>query len=47
VFVGYGIRAPEWQWDDYKGTDLRGKVLLNARQRPGSRRFHGVSLEKF
>jgi Zn-dependent M28 family amino/carboxypeptidase len=28
VFVGYGIVAPEYQWDDYKGTDLRGKVLL-------------------
>ena len=28
VFVGYGIVAPEFQWDDYKGTDLRGKVLL-------------------
>ena len=28
VFVGYGIVAPEYQWDDYKGADLRGKVLL-------------------
>ncbi len=28
VFVGYGIVAPEYQWDDYKGVDLRGKVLL-------------------
>ncbi|MBI4481946.1 MAG: M28 family peptidase [Acidobacteria bacterium] len=28
VFVGYGIHAPEFQWDDYKGADLRGKVLL-------------------
>lgn len=28
VFVGYGIDAPEQQWDDYKGADLRGKVLL-------------------
>ena len=28
VFVGYGIVAPEFQWDDYKGADLRGKVLL-------------------
>src|SRR6266480_5949149 len=24
VFVGYGIRAPEWRWDDYKDADLRG-----------------------
>ena len=28
VFVGYGIVAPEHAWDDYKGADLRGKVLL-------------------
>ncbi|HVP62079.1 MAG TPA: M28 family peptidase [Myxococcaceae bacterium] len=28
VFVGYGIRAPEYSWDDFKGQDLRGKVLL-------------------
>src|SRR4029079_15174456 len=27
VFVGYGIQAPEFQWDDFKGADLRGKVL--------------------
>ncbi len=28
VFVGYGVRAPEEQWDDYKGQDLRGKFLI-------------------
>jgi Zn-dependent M28 family amino/carboxypeptidase len=28
VFVGYGITAPEFQWDDYKGYDLKGKVAL-------------------
>ena len=28
VFVGYGITAPEYQWDDYKGYDLHGKVAL-------------------
>src|SRR5258705_9725401 len=28
VFVGFGITAPEYQWDDYKGTDLKGKVAL-------------------
>jgi Zn-dependent M28 family amino/carboxypeptidase len=28
VFVGYGIQAPEFAWDDFKGADLRGKVLL-------------------
>ena len=28
VFVGYGIEAPEYDWDDFKGADLDGKVLL-------------------
>jgi Zn-dependent M28 family amino/carboxypeptidase len=28
VFVGYGARAPEYRWDDFKGMDLKGKVLL-------------------
>src|SRR6266568_5631790 len=28
VYVGYGIEAPEYQWDDYKGVDVRGKALL-------------------
>jgi len=28
VFVGYGVVAPEYGWDDFKGTDLRGKTLV-------------------
>jgi Zn-dependent M28 family amino/carboxypeptidase len=28
VFVGYGIVAPEYDWDDYKGVDVKGKILL-------------------
>ena len=28
VFVGYGVQAPEFTWDDYKGTDLKGKTLV-------------------
>jgi Zn-dependent M28 family amino/carboxypeptidase len=28
VFVGYGMQAPEFDWDDFKGADLEGKVLL-------------------
>jgi Zn-dependent M28 family amino/carboxypeptidase len=28
LFVGYGVQAPEFDWDDYKGTDVRGKTLL-------------------
>src|SRR6202521_3390112 len=33
VFVGYGVQAPEFQWDDFKGVDVKGKiivVLINA-----------------
>jgi len=28
VFVGYGVVAPEYGWDDYKGLDVRGKTLV-------------------
>ncbi|MGA1982316.1 MAG: M28 family peptidase [Acidobacteriaceae bacterium] len=28
VFVGYGVTAPEYKWDDYAGIDVRGKVVL-------------------
>ncbi|HYD45917.1 MAG TPA: M28 family peptidase [Phenylobacterium sp.] len=28
VFIGYGVKAPERNWDDYKGVDLKGKVAL-------------------
>ena len=28
VFVGYGIEAPEFQWDDFKGVDVAGKTIL-------------------
>ncbi|TZG27456.1 M28 family metallopeptidase [Sphingomonas montanisoli] len=28
VFVGYGVKAPERNWDDFKGVDLRGKILV-------------------
>jgi Zn-dependent M28 family amino/carboxypeptidase len=28
VFVGYGATAPEFAWDDYKGVDVKGKVIL-------------------
>ncbi|MFL6199588.1 MAG: M28 family metallopeptidase [Thermoanaerobaculia bacterium] len=34
VFVGYGIQAPEYQWDDYKGMDLKGKVLVMLNNDP-------------
>src|ERR1700674_1733879 len=36
VFVGYGIKAPEYDWDDYKTIDLRGKVALLFVNEPSS-----------
>jgi Zn-dependent M28 family amino/carboxypeptidase len=36
VFVGYGIHAPEYNWDDYKDADLKGKVLLMLVNEPPS-----------
>jgi len=34
VFVGYGIQAPEENWDDFKDTDLSGKILLMLNDDP-------------
>ncbi|MBV9773376.1 MAG: peptidase M28, partial [Gemmatimonadetes bacterium] len=36
VYVGYGITAPEYGWDDYKDVDVRGKVLLVRVNDPGT-----------
>jgi Zn-dependent M28 family amino/carboxypeptidase len=36
VYVGYGIEAPEYKWDDYKDTDVHGKVLLMLVNEPPS-----------
>lgn len=36
VFVGHGILAPEFGWDDYKGENLRGKVLVYFTNEPPS-----------
>ncbi len=47
VFVGYGVSAAEWDWDDYKGEDVSGKVLLLLVNDPGHRtpgRFRGDTL---
>jgi Zn-dependent M28 family amino/carboxypeptidase len=37
VFVGYGIDAPEYHWNDFKGVDVRGKVLLLIVNEPPSK----------
>jgi Zn-dependent M28 family amino/carboxypeptidase len=36
IYVGYGIEAPEYNWDDYKGVDVKGKVLLMLVNEPPS-----------
>lgn len=28
IFVGYGVQAPEYGWDDFKGVDVRGKTII-------------------
>jgi Zn-dependent M28 family amino/carboxypeptidase len=35
VFVGYGITAPEWGWDDYAGVDVKGKTVVILVNDPG------------
>ncbi|HEY0768696.1 MAG TPA: M28 family peptidase [Steroidobacteraceae bacterium] len=34
VFVGYGIQAPEYKWDDFKDTNLAGKILVMMNNDP-------------
>ena len=36
VFVGYGIHAPEYNWDDYAGVDVKGKIALAIVNEPPS-----------
>ncbi|HEY1203796.1 MAG: M28 family peptidase [Bryobacteraceae bacterium] len=36
VFVGFGIVAPEYHWDDFKGADVRGKMLVLFTNEPDS-----------
>ena len=35
VFVGYGIDAPEWRWNDYAGLDVKGKTVVVLVNDPG------------
>jgi Zn-dependent M28 family amino/carboxypeptidase len=47
VFVGYGIEAPEYKWDDFKGVDVKGKVVLVIVNEPASKDpkfFNGEAL---
>src|SRR3989454_11048724 len=47
VFVGFGIKAPEYDWDDYKTVDLNGKVALvfvNEPESTDEKLFKGKAL---
>lgn len=47
VFVGYGIHAPEYKWDDYGGVDVKGKIVLVIVNEPPSddaKFFNGKAL---
>ncbi len=47
VFAGYGIRSKAWNWDDYKGEDLKGKILIIRVNEPGRKNpalFNGRAL---
>src|SRR5581483_9931434 len=35
VFVGYGVVAPEYNWNDYAGTDVKGKTVVILVNDPG------------
>jgi len=42
VFAGYGITAPERNWDDYGDVDVRGKVVIVMSGEPGGELFNGA-----
>lgn len=50
VFAGYGITAPEYKYDDYKGLDAKGKIVLVMRHEPGEKdsesQFEGMKLSE-
>jgi hypothetical protein len=42
IFVGYGITAPEYHYDDYQGIDVKGKIVLVLRHEPQENDKQGV-----
>ena len=49
VFVGYGVNAPEYKWNDYEGLDVKGKtvvILINdpGFENPKSGKFQGTTM---
>jgi len=37
IFLGHGITAPEFEWDDYKGIDVKGKIVILFTNQPPSK----------
>ena len=49
VFVGYGVNAPEYDWNDYEGLDVEGKTVVMLINDPGfenpeSGKFQGTTM---
>ena len=47
IFAGYGVQAPEYKWDDFKGMDVKGKVivvLINDPPLPDEKMFGGKAM---
>src|SRR5262245_18090694 len=50
IFVGHGIAAPEFKWDDFKGVDIRGQTLVlftNDPPSPDVKFFDGLALSYY
>jgi Zn-dependent M28 family amino/carboxypeptidase len=50
IFVGYGAQAPEYQWDDFKGVDVKGKMIVVLVNDPGyedERLFGGKAMKYY
>jgi hypothetical protein len=46
VFVGYGVSAPEYGWDDFSGLNLEGKAVLVLNQKPPEELINKIPLKK-
>jgi len=49
VFLGYGVDAPNWHWNDYQGMDVKGKTMIVLVNDPGfasgnSKLFNGRTM---
>jgi aminopeptidase YwaD len=47
VFIGYGINAPDQKYDDFKGVDLKGKIVVVMRYSPGQSTPHDNPFSKY